>query len=82
MITEDFIKKGAVVLDVGINRMPSPENGPGKTKLVGDVAFHEAKTHAEAITPVPGGIGPMTIAVLLRNTIQAACNRRAWECDL
>ena len=82
MITEDFIKKGAVVLDVGINRIPAPEKGPGKMKLVGDVAFHEAKNQAEAITPVPGGIGPMTIAVLLRNTIQAACQRRAWKCDL
>ena len=82
MITRDFIKKGAVVLDVGINRIPAPEKGPGKMKLVGDVAFHEAKNRVEAITPVPGGIGPMTIAVLLRNTIQAACQRRAWKCDL
>ena len=71
-----------MVLDVGINRIPAPEKGPGKIKLVGDVAFHEAKNQAEAITPVPGGIGPMTIAVLLRNTIQAACQRRAWKCDL
>jgi methylenetetrahydrofolate dehydrogenase (NADP+)/methenyltetrahydrofolate cyclohydrolase len=71
-----------VVLDVGINRIPAPEKGPGKMKLVGDVAFHKAKNRAEAITPVPGGVGPMTIAVLLRNTIQAACQRRAWKCDL
>ena len=82
IITGDFIKKGAVVLDVGINRIPAPEKGEGKTKLVGDVAFEEAKLQAGAITPVPGGIGPMTIAVLLRNTIEAACRRRNWVYNL
>ena len=82
IITGDFIKKGAVVLDVGINRIPAPEKGEGKTKLVGDVAFEEAKLQAAAITPVPGGIGPMTIAVLLRNTIEAACRRRNWVYSL
>ncbi|MEC7972077.1 MAG: bifunctional methylenetetrahydrofolate dehydrogenase/methenyltetrahydrofolate cyclohydrolase FolD [Pseudomonadota bacterium] len=82
IITGDFIKKGAVVLDVGINRIPAPEKGEGKTKLVGDVAFEEAKLQADAITPVPGGIGPMTIAVLLRNTIEAACRRRNWVYNL
>ena len=67
----DWVKPGAVVIDVGINRVPGKE--PGKTKLVGDVAFDEAKEIARAITPVPGGVGPMTIACLLRNTVVAAC---------
>jgi methylenetetrahydrofolate dehydrogenase (NADP+)/methenyltetrahydrofolate cyclohydrolase len=74
MIRGDWIKPGATVIDVGINRVPATE--PGKTKLVGDVAFAEAAEHAAAITPVPGGVGPMTIAVLLRNTLVAA-HRRA-----
>lgn len=74
MIKGDWIKPGAVVIDVGINRVPGAE--PGKTKLVGDVAFAEAAEVAGAITPVPGGVGPMTIAVLLRNTLVAA-HRRA-----
>ena len=65
----DWIKHGAVVIDVGINRIALPD---GKTKLVGDVAFAEAMEHAAAITPVPGGVGPMTIACLLKNTLQAA----------
>ena len=65
----DWIKHGAVVIDVGINRIALPD---GKTKLVGDVAFAEAMEHASAITPVPGGVGPMTIACLLKNTLQAA----------
>jgi methylenetetrahydrofolate dehydrogenase (NADP+)/methenyltetrahydrofolate cyclohydrolase len=59
------------VIDVGINRVPGAE--PGKTRLVGDVAFAEAKTVAGAITPVPGGVGPMTIACLLANALRAAC---------
>ena len=71
MITEEWIKSGATIIDVGINRV---ENGEGKTKLVGDVNFNSAKKVAGAITPVPGGVGPMTIACLLKNTIQAACN--------
>jgi methylenetetrahydrofolate dehydrogenase (NADP+)/methenyltetrahydrofolate cyclohydrolase len=74
MIRGDWIKPGATVIDVGINRVPGAE--PGKTKLVGDVAFAEAAEVAGAITPVPGGVGPMTIAVLLRNTVVAA-HRRA-----
>jgi methylenetetrahydrofolate dehydrogenase (NADP+)/methenyltetrahydrofolate cyclohydrolase len=74
MIRGDWIKPGATVIDVGINRVPAAE--AGKTKLVGDVAFAEAAKIAGAITPVPGGVGPMTIAVLLRNTLVAA-HRRA-----
>ena len=64
---------------MGINRIPAPERGEGKMRLVGDVAFDEVKRKAKAITPVPGGVGPMTIAVLLRNTIEAACRRRGWD---
>jgi methylenetetrahydrofolate dehydrogenase (NADP+)/methenyltetrahydrofolate cyclohydrolase len=69
MIRGDWLKPGATVIDVGINRIPAEE---GKTRLVGDVAFDEAREVAGAITPVPGGVGPMTIAVLLRNTLVAA----------
>ena len=69
----DWIKPGAVVIDVGINRIAVPG---GKPRLVGDVAFAEAQGIAGAITPVPGGVGPMTIACLLRNTLIAACRRR------
>jgi methylenetetrahydrofolate dehydrogenase (NADP+)/methenyltetrahydrofolate cyclohydrolase len=76
MIRGDFVKPGAIVIDVGINRVPNPAAGEGKTKLVGDVAFEEAREVAGAITPVPGGVGPMTIACLLRNTLVAACRRR------
>jgi methylenetetrahydrofolate dehydrogenase (NADP+)/methenyltetrahydrofolate cyclohydrolase len=79
MIHGDWIGPGAVVIDVGINRIPAPERGEGKMRLVGDVAFDEAKAVAGAITPVPGGVGPMTIAVLLRNTVEAACRRRGWD---
>ena len=71
MVRGDWIKPGACVIDVGINRVPAAE--PGKTRLVGDVAFAEAAEVAGAITPVPGGVGPMTIACLLRNTVVAAC---------
>ena len=71
MITKDWLKEGATVIDVGINRLP-PEPGKEKGKLVGDVAYDEAAEIASAITPVPGGVGPMTIAVLLRNTAVAA----------
>jgi len=73
MVRGDWIKPGAVVIDVGINRIDAPERGEGKTRLVGDVAFDEAMQVAGAITPVPGGVGPMTIACLLRNTVVAAC---------
>lgn len=69
----DWIKPGAIVLDVGINRL---ETADGR-KLVGDVAFQEAAGVARAVSPVPGGIGPMTIACLLRNTVEAACRRRS-----
>jgi len=69
----DWIKPGAVVIDVGINRIAAPG---GKSRLVGDVAFAEAQGIAGAITPVPGGVGPMTIACVLRNTLIAACRRR------
>ncbi len=69
MVKGDWVKPGAVVIDVGINRVPA---GEGKTKLVGDVAYDEAASIAGKITPVPGGVGPMTIACLLRNTLTAA----------
>lgn len=75
MIMADWIKSGATVIDVGINRVPAPELGDGKTRLVGDVAFAECANVAGAITPVPGGVGPMTIACLLRNTLVAAHRR-------
>ncbi|AML50301.1 bifunctional methylenetetrahydrofolate dehydrogenase/methenyltetrahydrofolate cyclohydrolase FolD [Falsihalocynthiibacter arcticus] len=73
MVTGDWIKKGATVIDVGINRIPAPEKGEGKTRLVGDVDFASVKEVAGAITPVPGGVGPMTIACLLANTLTATC---------
>ena len=74
MIRGDWIAPGAVVIDVGINRVETPD---GKGRLVGDVAYDEAFRHAGAITPVPGGVGPMTIAVLLQNTVTAACRQHA-----
>ena len=73
MVRGAWIKPGAAVIDVGINRVPGEG---GKSRLVGDVAFAEAAEIAGAITPVPGGVGPMTIACLLRNTLVAACRRR------
>ncbi|MCA1370913.1 bifunctional methylenetetrahydrofolate dehydrogenase/methenyltetrahydrofolate cyclohydrolase FolD [Bradyrhizobium sp. BRP14] len=72
MVKADWVKPGAMVIDVGINRVPAPERGEGKTKLVGDVAFEECAKVASVITPVPGGVGPMTIAMLMANTIIAA----------
>jgi methylenetetrahydrofolate dehydrogenase (NADP+)/methenyltetrahydrofolate cyclohydrolase len=72
MIKGDWIKPGATVIDVGINRIPAPERGEGKTRIVGDVAFAAAAERAAAITPVPGGVGPMTIACLLANTVTTA----------
>lgn len=74
MVRGDWLKDGAVVIDVGINRLP-PADGATKGRLVGDVAFEEAVGRASAITPVPGGVGPMTIACLLRNTVVAAYRR-------
>jgi len=73
MIKGDWIKPGATVIDVGINRIAAPERGEGKTRLVGDVDFASAAKVAGAITPVPGGVGPMTIACLLANTVTACC---------
>lgn len=72
MVKGDWVKPGATVIDVGINRIPAPEKGEGKSKLVGDVAYDEASAVAVAITPVPGGVGPMTIAMLMANTVIAA----------
>jgi len=74
MVTGDWLKPGATVIDVGINRLP-PAEGAAKGRLVGDVDFASASAVAGAITPVPGGVGPMTIAVLLRNTLVAAQRR-------
>ncbi|MEK9753926.1 MAG: bifunctional methylenetetrahydrofolate dehydrogenase/methenyltetrahydrofolate cyclohydrolase FolD [Rhodospirillaceae bacterium] len=84
MIKGDWISPGATVIDVGINRVDAPEkglkeDGTPKTKLVGDVDYAGAKRHAGAITPVPGGVGPMTIACLLRNTLVAACRQNGVE---
>jgi len=73
MVQGDWLKPGATVIDVGINRIPAED---GKSRLVGDVNFASASEVAGAITPVPGGVGPMTIACLLRNTLEAACLRR------
>ena len=73
MVPGDWIKPGAVVIDVGINRIPAPEKGEGKMKLVGDVDYASCSEVAGAITPVPGGVGPMTIACLLANTLTATC---------
>ncbi|MBX5134085.1 bifunctional methylenetetrahydrofolate dehydrogenase/methenyltetrahydrofolate cyclohydrolase FolD [Rhizobium lentis] len=72
MVKADWVKPGATVIDVGINRVPAPERGEGKTRLVGDVAFREVSEIASTITPVPGGVGPMTIAMLMANTVIAA----------
>jgi methylenetetrahydrofolate dehydrogenase (NADP+)/methenyltetrahydrofolate cyclohydrolase len=77
MVRGDWIKPGATVIDVGNNRVPTDD---GKGRLVGDVAFAEAAEVAGAITPVPGGVGPMTIAMLMRNTLLAA-HRRAGLAD-
>lgn len=78
MVRGDWVRPGAIVIDVGTNRVAAPEKGEGKTKLVGDVHFKEAIEIASAVSPSPGGVGPMTIACLLRNTVLAACARRGW----
>ena len=75
MITADFVRPGATVIDVGINRVPAPERGEDKYRLTGDVHFDSVAEVAGAVTPVPGGVGPMTIACLLRNTLVAAARR-------
>jgi methylenetetrahydrofolate dehydrogenase (NADP+)/methenyltetrahydrofolate cyclohydrolase len=72
MVKGDWLQPGATVIDVGINRLPTPD---GKGRLVGDVEFASAVEVAGAITPVPGGVGPMTIACLLLNTVTAACRQ-------
>lgn len=72
MVRGDWVKPGATVIDVGINRIPAPERGEGKSRLVGDVAYEECEAVAGAITPVPGGVGPMTIAMLMANTVVSA----------
>ena len=77
MVTGDWIKPGATVIDVGINRIDAPEKGEGKTRLVGDCHFDSCAEVAGAITPVPGGVGPMTIACLLANTLTACCRANA-----
>ena len=77
MVKGDWIKPGATVIDVGINRVPAEEEG--KTRLVGDVDFDEAVKVAGAITPVPGGVGPMTIACLLHNTVEACCRQNGFD---
>ena len=73
LVRGDWIKPGAIVIDVGINRVPTAD---GKTRLIGDVAYDEAAAVAGALTPVPGGVGPMTIACLLQNTLLSACRAR------
>ncbi|MBO6815698.1 MAG: bifunctional methylenetetrahydrofolate dehydrogenase/methenyltetrahydrofolate cyclohydrolase FolD [Rhizobiaceae bacterium] len=75
MVRGDWVKPGAVVIDVGINRIDAPEKGEGKSRLVGDVAYDESLENAGSITPVPGGVGPMTIAMLMANTLESACRR-------
>lgn len=79
MVRGDWLKPGAVVIDVGINRVPGEGD---KTRLVGDVDFDDCLQRAGAITPVPGGVGPMTIACLLRNTVVAACRQSGVDCKL
>jgi methylenetetrahydrofolate dehydrogenase (NADP+)/methenyltetrahydrofolate cyclohydrolase len=80
MVRGDWIKPGATVIDVGINRVPAPTaEDPDKSRLVGDVDFDAAIEVAGAITPVPGGVGPMTIACLLANTVTAACRQNGIE---
>jgi methylenetetrahydrofolate dehydrogenase (NADP+)/methenyltetrahydrofolate cyclohydrolase len=77
MVKKDWVKNGAIVIDVGINRLPPDEEG--KSKLVGDVDYDNVKLVAGALTPVPGGVGPMTIACLLQNTLTAACAQNGVE---
>ncbi|HEX9462155.1 MAG TPA: bifunctional methylenetetrahydrofolate dehydrogenase/methenyltetrahydrofolate cyclohydrolase FolD [Alphaproteobacteria bacterium] len=76
LVRGDWIRRGAVVIDAGINRVTAPD---GTSRIVGDVAFAEAASRASAMTPVPGGVGPMTVACLLENTFAAACRRRSLD---
>ena len=80
MLGRDAIGEGAVVVDVGINRIDAPERKSG-TRLVGDVDYADLMGHAGAMTPVPGGVGPMTIAMLLENTWEAMCRSEGWDDD-
>ena len=80
LVRGDWIKPGAIVIDVGTNRIPAPsKKNPNRVRPTGDVVFEEAVEVAGFITPVPGGVGPMTRAGLLRNTVKAACARRGWD---
>ena len=79
LVKGDWISPGTTIIDVGINRLDAPEKGPGKTKLVGDVDYNGAIKNASSITPVPGGVGPMTIACLLLNTLIATCEQNNIE---
>jgi methylenetetrahydrofolate dehydrogenase (NADP+)/methenyltetrahydrofolate cyclohydrolase len=79
LVKGDWISPGTTIIDVGINRLDAPEKGPGKTKLVGDVDYNSAIKNASSITPVPGGVGPMTIACLLLNTLIATCEQNNIE---
>lgn len=81
MVRGDWVKPGATVIDVGINRIRVPDSDSGSTKLVGDVCYDEAVQVAGAITPVPGGVGPMTIACLLQNTVTAACRQNGIKLE-
>lgn len=79
LVKGDWISPGTTIIDVGINRLDAPEKGLGKTKLVGDVDYNGAIKNASSITPVPGGVGPMTIACLLLNTLIATCEQNNIE---
>jgi len=79
LVKADWVSPGTTIIDVGINRLDAPEKGPGKTKLVGDVDYDGAIKNATSITPVPGGVGPMTIACLLLNTLIATCEQNNIE---
>ena len=79
LVKGDWVSPGTTIIDVGINRLDAPEKGPGKTKLVGDVDYDGAIKNATSITPVPGGVGPMTIACLLLNTLIATCEQNNIE---
>lgn len=79
MVLGDWVARGATVIDVGMNRIPAPEKGEGATRLVGDVDFDEVSLVAAHITPVPKGVGPMTIAMLMANTVTAACRIEGYD---